>query len=128
MPALWKSSYKDIFYSKVEQVWAIALDKNYHHIKTQKIAEGDRYQCCFQLSSLIFFLTSQNAKSFILLHNHIDGGVYPSKKDVEMTRQLVESLKSSPFEFWDHWIFYEEEFFSFRLESLVFDFSILLNH
>ncbi len=59
------------------------------------------------------------ASAIIMVHNHPSGDPTPSKADVEMTRQVVEALKSVGIELHDHVIVGKTRHTSFKSSRLI---------
>lgn len=62
---------------------------------------------------------SDNAHSIILLHNHPTGDPSPSKEDIGLTKNLIESSKIIGIDILDHIIIGDNRYFSFLEEGLL---------
>lgn len=62
---------------------------------------------------------SDNAHSIILLHNHPTGDPSPSKEDIKLTKNLLESSKIIGIDILDHIIIGDNKYFSFLEEGLL---------
>ena len=59
------------------------------------------------------------AKSVIFAHNHPSGSISPSKKDIELTQYMYDSLKLLEIRLLDHIIITKNSYFSFLEEGLI---------
>ena len=59
------------------------------------------------------------AKSVIFAHNHPSGNISPSKKDIELTQYMYDSLKLLEIRLLDHIIITKNSYFSFLEEGLI---------
>lgn len=59
------------------------------------------------------------AKSVIFAHNHPSGNLKPSRSDIEITREMKETLKLAEIRLLDHIIVSRESYFSFLEEGLI---------
>ena len=59
------------------------------------------------------------AKSVIFAHNHPSGNISPSKKDIELTQYMYDSLKLLEIRLLDHIIVTKNSYFSFLEEGLI---------
>ena len=60
-----------------------------------------------------------NAKSIILLHNHLSGNPFPSASDINFTEKLRRACQIMDVELIDHIILAEGSFFSFSEERTI---------
>lgn len=64
-----------------------------------------------------------SASSFICMHNHPSGDIFPSKADIELTNSLKEIGKLQGIELLDHIIVSDTSYFSFYENQLMGDFK-----
>ena len=64
-----------------------------------------------------------SASSFICMHNHPSGDIFPSKADIELTNSLKEIGKLQGIELLDHIIVSDTGYFSFYENQLMGDFK-----
>ena len=64
-----------------------------------------------------------SASSFICMHNHPSGDIFPSKADIELTNSLKEIGKLQGIEMLDHIIVSDTTYFSFYENKLMEDFK-----
>lgn len=62
---------------------------------------------------------AHNASSVVLAHNHPSGETRPSKADIDMTKRLVEALRSIDVKLHDHIVISHQNHFSFKNEGLL---------
>lgn len=60
-----------------------------------------------------------NATALILAHNHPGGSCKASKADIEVTNNLINTLKNFDINIHDHVILTEKKYFSFKEEGLI---------
>jgi len=60
-----------------------------------------------------------NAYSVVIMHNHPSGNIRPSEADIELTRQVKESLGTVNIELIDHIIIAQDRYFSFKSHMLI---------
>lgn len=60
-----------------------------------------------------------SATGVVVLHNHPTGDVEPSEDDLEITKRLVEAGKILGIEVYDHIIFSDKKYYSFKDHRLI---------
>lgn len=85
-----------------EYVIVIALNNGNNIIAYSEVAKGSERFSNVDLSSIFKFVLTANASKFILIHNHPFGSVLPSKKDLEITKELKKASDIMRLQFIDH--------------------------
>ncbi len=60
-----------------------------------------------------------SASSFICMHNHPSGDIFPSRADIELTNSLIKIGRLQGIELLDHIIVSDNEYFSFYENNLM---------
>lgn len=95
-----------------EYVMVIALNNGNNIIAYSEVAKGSERFSNVDMSSIFKFLLLSNSSRFILVHNHPFGSTIPSKKDLELTKQLQKASKIMKFDFVDHIIISRDNYIS----------------
>lgn len=68
---------------------------------------------------IVDFALRTKASGLVLAHNHPSGSIRPSQDDVDITRRLAFVLASIEVPLLDHYIFTDEDCFSFEEHGLM---------
>lgn len=63
---------------------------------------------------IVDFALKTGASAILIAHNHPDGNLLPSQKDVNMTQEAMTTLSGIGVELQDHLIFSGSEYYSFE--------------
>lgn len=90
------------FYTSVniEYMFGIYKAKKYYH--TYMLAKGSIDSAVIDTAEL--FLPALHASKFAIVHNHPSGSTEPSKKDIALTKSVMNVAKAMDMEFIDHLI------------------------
>ena len=103
------------------EVFAIALlDSQNRLIKTEIISFGTINEAPVYPRELVKVVIHNNAHSIILAHVHPGGSLQPSKPDIEVTKKIIEALKTINVSVIDHIIVAEKSFTSFEQVVAIF--------
>ncbi len=106
------------FHSK-EQFRILFLDKRNRIIADEVQQEGTVDHTPVYVREIVKRSLELSATAIILVHNHPSGDPTPSRADIEMTKQIVESAKNLGITVHDHIIVGKEGHASFRGLSLI---------
>ncbi len=98
----------------VEEIWVLALNASCQLIQGKMIYRGTVDRCISHPRDIFRFVITQNACSFILVHNHPSGSLEPSKEDLEITSQLILVSKLVEIPMADHVIVTEKSYVSLK--------------
>jgi DNA repair protein RadC len=109
----------NIFIPKIghrkQEVFAVALlDSAGKYIKSEIITIGTLNSSLIHPREVFRPAIIGAAASIILVHNHPSGNLDPSKEDLNVTQQLVESGKLIEIPVQDHLIIAQNQYYSFR--------------
>ena len=103
----------------VEKV-AIALsDANDRLILCDVVAEGSLSATESPVRKIVDLALRHNAKYVYLAHNHPSGNILPSQSDLQVTRQLYDTLKGVGVNLVDHYIIGGSRYLSLRESGLM---------
>lgn len=100
-------------YKPLEQMLAVALNKNYQIITYKSLAIGMEDNVAIDKSELVSFATNAHARYVIIGHNHPNGSCEPSKMDYMCTNTVKAMLNSIKISLFDHIIVGTNGVFSF---------------
>lgn len=104
---------------KKEVFKAIFLDSQNHIINVTDISQGTVNSNSMPIREVAGKALSAGAASIIYVHNHPSGEIKPSKKDKELTRDLVFTTIRLKIKTLDHIIIGDNKYFSFAAEGLI---------
>jgi DNA repair protein RadC len=89
------------------------LDSKNRLIECQELFRGSVAQTAIYPREIVKEALMRNSSALIVAHNHPSGDPYPSKKDIELTRNLQQALQWVSIGLLDHCIVSQSSFFSF---------------
>ncbi|CAL7906352.1 PF04002 family protein [Fusobacterium necrophorum subsp. funduliforme ATCC 51357] len=98
----------------------IPYDKNNKITNYETLFKGTVNSAPVDLKVLIPYLLDENIKGIQILHNHPSGIPKPSRKDIELTRDIESLCKKFNKELLDHTIVGKEDIFSFQREGMLY--------
>ncbi|MDA3799947.1 MAG: DNA repair protein RadC [Kiritimatiellae bacterium] len=108
---------------ETENIWVIPLDsKNHPKSKPIIVSKGTINSSLAHPREIYKLAIQLSAAAIIVVHNHPSGDPTPSKQDINLTKQLIESGKILGIKFFDHIIIGKERegqtsyFYSIRRE------------
>ena len=102
-PEILKDYCKNLFKGeKTEVVYAIALDSDLYFMDQMKINTGEPNMVKISFRKLTEFAIKCNCTRMVLTHNHPNGSMIASRKDLNATDDLAEQLGSVDVELVDH--------------------------
>jgi DNA repair protein RadC len=106
-------------FQSIEQFRVLFLDKRNRIIADEVQQEGTVDHTPVYVREIVKRALELSATAIILVHNHPSGDPTPSRADIEMTQQIVESAKNLGITIHDHIIVGKEGHASFRGLSLI---------
>jgi len=102
-----------------EQVWLTCLANDYKPIHNFCLSKGSTNASLVDLKIVCKTAINQLANAVILYHDHPSGNTNPSKKDIELTRQIQKALKVFNIKLADHLIVSNGKYLSFADKGLL---------
>lgn len=103
----------------VEEFYAVALNAKKEIMNHRKLASGRYSSVHVDMLDVVNFATDSNAASIVLIHNHTNGLVQPSKDDVDITLKIKNVLGSLGIALSDHLITCGDRYFSMADENFL---------
>ena len=109
----------EIGYSPREEFKILFLDSSNKLIASETLFYGTIDKSAIYPREIVERVIKNRAKSVIFAHNHPSGSISPSKKDIELTQYMYDSLKLLEIRLLDHIIVTKNSYFSFLEEGLI---------
>jgi DNA repair protein RadC len=109
----------EIGYSPREEFKILFLDSSNKLIASETLFYGTIDKSAIYPREIVERVIKNRAKSVIFAHNHPSGSISPSKKDIELTQYMYDSLKLLEIRLLDHIIITKNSYFSFLEEGLI---------
>ena len=109
----------EIGYSPREEFKILFLDSSNKLIASETLFSGTIDKSAIYPREIVERVIKNRAKSVIFAHNHPSGNISPSKKDIELTQYMYDSLKLLEIRLLDHIIVTKNSYFSFLEEGLI---------
>lgn len=109
----------EIGYSPREEFKILFLDSSNKLIASETLFYGTIDKSAIYPREIVERVIKNRAKSVIFTHNHPSGSISPSKKDIELTQYMYDSLKLLEIRLLDHIIITKNSYFSFLEEGLI---------
>ncbi|MFA5659689.1 MAG: JAB domain-containing protein [Oscillospiraceae bacterium] len=87
---------------KTEQLKVCCLDDNLHVVSCATVEDGGVNTVPVNVRKIVEATYRSNCSLIILAHNHPNGTAIPSDKDIQVTRQLTETLEAVGIKLLDH--------------------------
>ncbi len=115
-----RSYIGSVLYGKrQEEVYAVALDAHDGVINSRFLSSGSGDAVELSVRAVVDFALSNTASSIIIAHNHPSGSVSPSQRDLDVTREVYDTLSALGITLEDHLIFAGKEYYSFEENGLL---------
>lgn len=112
---------KSTFLGKiVEEFWVVLLNRANYVIKKQFVSSGGLTTTLADPKVVFKSAIEYNATGIVLVHNHPSGNPSPSRKDIDLTKKLIEGGKTLDIDVLDHVIMAGSTYFSFVNDKLLF--------
>lgn len=98
---------------KVEEFWILLLNRNRRIITKMKMTSGTSSKTLVSVQDIIREALNNRAENVILVHNHPDGVLYPSKADIEITEKVRNACRLMDMLLMDHVIVTDRTYYSF---------------
>lgn len=108
-----------LFGVREENLLVAALDSRDQLILCEKMAIGSGDAVLLNVRRIVDFALSNKASSILIAHNHPSGKCTPSQSDFDMTTELFIALSSVGVKLQDHFVFCDNEYFSFEEHGLI---------
>lgn len=95
-----------------EKLGVMSLDARGTLLDFEFLSEGDLSSVGLSMRNLVKTVLSNNATAAVICHNHPNGIALPSNSDVELTKQVAQSLSNVGVQLIDHIIICETDFIS----------------
>lgn len=106
-------------YLDIEEFRVIFLDAKLRIIKEETMQRGSVNSVSVHPREVLKAAIQHNATSVILVHNHPSGKPQPSTKDIEVTKQIIDALKTIDIKVNDHIIITQNSYYSFLEEGIL---------
>ena len=106
-------------FERTEQFRVLFLDKKNRLIADEILGEGTVDRAPVYPREVIKRALTHEATAIILAHNHPSGDPTPSKSDIDMTNQMIETMKPIGVTVHDHLIIGRDNIASFRTLGLM---------
>ena len=103
-------------YLEVEEFRVMFLDAKLQVLKEEVMQKGSVNSVQVHPREIVKAAIKYNATSVVLAHNHPSGKLQPSHNDLEMTKKIIDALKTIDVLVGDHLIITKQGYYSF-LES-----------
>lgn len=103
----------------IEILYIVFLDNKSSVIACEQLSEGSVNHTHVDLSKIVRLALKHNASSAILSHNHPNGTINPSSKDVAVTKKVTEALGLIKINLVDHIIVCGLDYYSFLDNNLI---------
>ena len=102
-----------LLYKKQEYFYALYLDNKKYLIEDKILFIGTINKSIVHPREIFKYAYLLSASSIICIHNHPSGDVFPSKEDMDLTKNLVEIGKINGINVIDHLIIGNNNYYSF---------------
>lgn len=111
-------TFKSLFVGlEQERLLAIYLDNKKRLISYKIITIGTKDQTLFHPRDIIYNAIKCNASGIIIIHNHPSLDITPSKQDIEITNNLINTCNIAGIPLIDHLITNSNNYYSFFKEN-----------
>ena len=98
-----------------QEILIVVLLNARHKIIFEKILyRGSKNMISVNFDDIHYLLASYEAKSYYIIHNHIDGDSSPSEQDIIATNNIILQSKKIHIKLIDHLIIGENDYYSFE--------------
>ena len=87
---------------KIEYVCVILLDSKLRATRIIEVSKGNDSTALCEVKDVLHHVLVNNAKAFIVVHNHPSGDPAPSRQDLTLTKRIAESSEVMRLRFVDH--------------------------
>lgn len=109
----------DIGFSKNEEFKVLFLNSVNEIIETEILFTGTIDKSAIYPRKILERALHYNARAIVFAHNHPSGNIFPSEKDIELTKEMKEFFKIVDINVLDHIIITKNSHFSFLEEGII---------
>lgn len=109
----------DIGFSKNEEFKVLFLNSVNEIIETEILFTGTIDKSAIYPRKILERALHHNARAIVFAHNHPSGNIFPSEKDIELTKEMKEFFKIVDINVLDHIIITKNSHFSFLEEGII---------
>jgi DNA repair protein RadC len=92
----------DMFTQAQEAVWVVTFDPMAQLRSVIEVARGNQYEVQVDIAAVMQAAWASGTNRFFLVHNHPSGHVKPTKKDIQLTKQISLAAAIGGMFFEDH--------------------------
>lgn len=109
----------EIGYSPREEFKILFLDSSNKLIASETLFYGTIDKSAIYPRKILERALHYNARAIVFAHNHPSGNIFPSEKDIELTKEMKEFFKIVDINVLDHIIITKNSHFSFLEEGII---------
>ncbi len=103
-----------------QETLIVVMGNHHRRLITEKVLlKGTSNELLLSINDLFSLLIRQNARCFILIHNHPSNNPLPSKADYETTLEIIKQSKLLHLKLIDHIILCKEGYYSFLEADII---------
>ena len=102
-----------------EEFFVLYLDKRLRLLKKVKIATGDSDYLSLNIKDIFKVAIKTDSPNIILVHNHPNGTLQPSKSDITTTKAIIKSAMCLDINVVDHLIITSNGYYSFMENHII---------
>ena len=110
---------KPFLLNSEEGVVVVLLDRSLAIVETKLVQKGASSEVCFDIRSVVEYLTKVGAFGGVLVHNHPNGKDKPSENDLRITKIFVDACDEINIKVFDHIIIGSDACFSFAKHNIL---------
>lgn len=109
------NKYKSLIIDeKQEYLFLIVLNSKKHIVHEKTLSKGSEDSVLFSFTDIYREVINHNGKYYYLIHNHTNGNVQPSERDIIITRYVKNESKKAKIILLDHLIIAPDSYYSFQ--------------
>lgn len=97
----------------------LMMNRQRHIIHEEVVFKGTHQELIVSPTDLLAILLKEQAKCYLLIHNHPSGSLEPSFADLQTTEKMKELSRPFGILLWDHLIVTKENYYSFRENHII---------
>lgn len=121
--AIYEAMAPRLAHERMEHVIVILLDNKLRAIRSIDVSQGNIDMALCEPRDVLHHVLINQAKAFVLVHNHPSGDPRPSRADIILTEKIKEASQVMNLQLVDHVIIgrpsslYKKPYYSFSLDS-----------
>ena len=100
--AIYDAMAPRLSHERIEHVLIIILDTKLRAVRTIEISKGTSDTALCEPRDILHHVIINNAKSYVLVHNHPSGDPTPSQQDISLTQKMCDASKMMNLRLLDH--------------------------